>query len=138
MADECSIQGTHPNKDAETPDQKSGKVEESAAESLSVDFETSFEALQGQKSSFTSVPLPQFEFDVKYALQGRFAFNVADMPAPSEPGAHISADTKDVAPTGFPQWKASTKGDVEGDVDTGEFSRTHVCSHSMLKASSSR
>ena len=96
-------------------------VEEETPEELGVDFEEfDGESSLRQRTSFDAVRFrgTSKSFDRKYALQGRYAFDVDDLPMPSRPGEQVIRGEDILPQIGIARAKESSS---EDDLDMGKM-----------------
>ena len=96
-------------------------VEEEATDGVAGGFEyLDNECSSRQQTSFDAVRFDRTSrsFDRKYALRGRYAFDVDDLPMPSRPGKQTVRDGDKLPQVGMARARGSS---IDDDLETGKM-----------------
>ena len=121
-----------PTTDNNSPDRAYDKALESTVKKGNIDYGqldlhigTTFQDVHGgQRGSFEHVPFQgsTFKFDDKYSIQGRFAFDVDELPIHTKPGDLPSySENQFSKSSAYPE-----KSPMEDSMDTGQFILTSL------------
>lgn len=102
---------------------KVSSIKEEAFDRSPLDFYSQTpESRQQSQVSFDTVPFlgASFDFDHKYALQGRYGFSLNDLPKVPRPGEQPLSDDYVLPQVGLYQMDKSS---VEDDIDIGQTQR---------------